>query len=133
MVPFLTEEMEDTGLIPFIQDVVIKAPMVQLEHLLELIQQHFNLPGLGSVIKKAHAVARQNYSGDITIYPERNLSNLRRMFNNLGPEEMDNLILEGRRATWPKIERVRNTTKISRTFDQCLHRMSERYKYVPRR
>jgi len=130
VVPFLNEEMEDTGLIPFIQDVVIKAPMVQIEHLLELVQQHFDFPGLGSVIKKAHAVARQTYSGDITIYPDRNLFSLIRLFNNLGPEEMEAMMLEGRRATWPKIERIRNTTQISRTFDNCLARMSEQYKYV---
>jgi TAG lipase / steryl ester hydrolase / phospholipase A2 / LPA acyltransferase len=73
VVPFLNEEIEHTGLLPFLQDVVIKAPMVQLEHLLELVQQHFDIPGLGSIIKKAHAMARQTYSGDITIYPERSL------------------------------------------------------------
>jgi predicted acylesterase/phospholipase RssA len=132
VVPFLNEEMEETGLIPFLQDVVIKAPMVQIEHMFELVQQHFDFPGLGSVIKKAHAVARQAYSGDITIYPERGLLSLPRMFNNLGPEQLERMMLEGRRATWPKIERIRNTTMISRTFDSCLLRMSERYRYVPR-
>jgi len=42
------------------------------------------------------------------------------------------MIMEGRRATWPKIERIRNTTQISRTFDNCLRRMSETYRYVKR-
>jgi len=132
VVPFLGEEVDETGLIPFIQDVVIKAPMVQLEHLLELVQQHFDLPGLGSIIKKAHAMARQTYSGDITIHPERSLLSLSRMFNNLGPRQLETMMMEGRRATWPKIERIRNTTAISRTFDGCLQRMSERYRYVKR-
>jgi TAG lipase/steryl ester hydrolase/phospholipase A2/LPA acyltransferase len=132
VLPFLSEELEETGLIPFIQDVVIKAPMVQLEHLLELIQQHFNLPGVGNLIKRAHAVARQNYSGDITIFPERSLFNLGRVFHDVGPKQMEAMILAGRRATWPKIERIRNTTQISRTFDDCLQRMSERYRYVKR-
>ena len=132
VVPFLNEEIEHTGLIPFLQDVVIKAPIVQIEHLLELVQQHFDIPGLGSIIKKAHAMARQTYSGDITIYPERNLLGIARMFNNLGPKQMEAMMLEGRRATWPKIERIRNTTRISRTFDSCLLRMSERYRYVER-
>jgi predicted acylesterase/phospholipase RssA len=132
VVPFLTEEIEETGLLPFLQDVVVKAPIVQIEHLLELVQQHFNVPGLGSIIKKAHAVARQNYSGDITVYPERHLMNLGKMFSNFTPGLADRLIMEGRRATWPKLERIRNTTQISRTFDQCLHRMSERYRYVKR-
>jgi predicted acylesterase/phospholipase RssA len=132
IVPFLSEEMEETGLLPFIQDVLIKAPIVQIEHLLELVQQHFHVPGLSSVIKKAHAVARQNYSGDITIYPERNIFSLTRLFNNLGPEELETLMMEGRRATWPKIERIRNTTQISRTFDSCLRHLSETYRYVKR-
>jgi predicted acylesterase/phospholipase RssA len=132
VVPFLNEGIEDTGLIPFLQDVVIKAPMVQIEHLLELVQQHFEIPGLGSIIRKAHAMARQTYSGDITIYPERNLLGIARMFNNPGPKQIEAMMLEGRRATWPKVERIRNTTQISRTFDACLQRMSERYRYVKR-
>ncbi len=132
VVPFLNEEMEETGLLPFIQDVIIKAPMVQIEHLLELVKQHFDFPGLGSVIKKAHAVASQTYSGDITVYPERNLMSLVKLFHNVGPEQLDSMMLEGRRATWPKIERIRNTTQISRTFDNCLRQMSEQYRYVKR-
>jgi predicted acylesterase/phospholipase RssA len=132
VVPFLGEEIEETGLIPFIQDVVIKAPMVQFEHLLELVQQHFNVPGLGSIIKRAHAVARQNYSGDITIFPEKSMFRLGRVFNDVGPRQLEDMIMAGRRATWPKIERIRNTTQISRTFDACLHRMSQRFAYVRR-
>ena len=54
------------------------------------------------------------------------------MFNNLGPKQMELMMMEGRRATWPKVERIRNTTQISRTFDQCLQRMGERYRYVKR-
>ncbi len=132
VVPFLNEEIDDTGVIPFIQDVIVKAPMVQIEHLLELVQQHFDLPGLGNIIKKAHAVARQNYSGDITIYPDKSLLRIGRMFRDVGPKQMEAMMMEGRRATWPRIERIRNTTQISRTFDACLHRMSERYEYVER-
>jgi predicted acylesterase/phospholipase RssA len=132
VVPFLKEEMEETGLLPFIQDVIVKTPMVQVEHLLELVNRHFDIPGLSSVIKKAHAVARQTYSGDITIYPERHLANLGKTFSNFGRHEIDRILWEGRRATWPKIERIRNTTQISRTFDRCLQCMSERYRYVRR-
>jgi len=132
IVPFLSDEVAATGLIPFIQDVILKAPMVQIEHFLELVHQHFDVPGIGSMIKKAHAVATQNYRGDITIYPEKHLMNIGRMFTNFGPEEVRKLIMEGRRATWPKIERIRNTTQISRTFDDCLRQMSEQYRYVKR-
>jgi TAG lipase/steryl ester hydrolase/phospholipase A2/LPA acyltransferase len=132
VVPFLHEEVEETGLLPFIQDVILKAPMVQVEHFLELVHQHFDIPGLSSIIKKAHAVVSQTYSGDITIYPERHLLNMGKIFANPGPDQITKLMLEGRRATWPKIERIRNTTQISRTFDSCLKQMSERFRYVRR-
>ncbi len=132
IVPFLSDEVAETGLIPFIQDVILKAPMVQIEHFLELVHQHFDVPGIGSILKKAHAMASQTYSGDITIYPEKHLMNIGKMFTNFGPEEVKKMITEGRRATWPKIERIRNTTQISRTFDNCLRQMSEQYRYVKR-
>ncbi len=132
VVPFLSEEIEETGLLPFIQDVVVKAPIVQIEHFLELIRQHFDVPGLSSFIKKAHAMVSQNYSGDITIHPESHLINVSKIFTNLNQDQVSSMMLEGRRATWPKIERIRNTTQISRTFDDCLKRMSENYRYVKR-
>jgi len=58
--------------------------------------------------------------------------NLGKTFSNFGPVEIEKIFQEGRRATWPKIERIRNTTQISRTFDDCLRSMSERYRYVKR-
>jgi len=132
VVPFLTEEADEKGLIPFIQDVIVKAPMVQIEHFLDLVHQHFDFPGLSPMIKKAHAIARQNYSGDITVYPEKHMLNVGKTFANFTREEAQKIMLEGRRATWPKIERIRNTTQISRTFDDCLRRLSEQYEYVRR-
>jgi TAG lipase/steryl ester hydrolase/phospholipase A2/LPA acyltransferase len=132
VVPFLNEEIEPTGLLPFVQDVILKAPMVQLEHILDLVHRHFDIPGLSSVIQKAHAMISQTYSGDITVYPDRHLGNIGKMFSNPGPDEYEKMLLEGRRATWPNIERIRNTTQISRTFDDCLKRMSQRFRYVKR-
>ncbi len=132
IVPFLNEETRKNGLIPFIQDVFLKVPMVQLEQFLGLIHQHFEIPGLSSITKKAHAMISQTYSGNITVYPKHHLSNIGKLFSNPDPGQIEQMILEGRRATWPKIERIRNTTQISRTLDHCLRRMSERFVYVER-
>lgn len=131
VLPFMNEEIEETGLIPFIQDVILKAPVVQIEHFLEMVHQHFEIPGLSSVIKKAHALVSQTYSGDITVYPEQQLMRMGKILSNLTPKQAEEMMLQGRRATWPKIERIRNTTQISRTFDRCLREMSEKYRYVP--
>jgi hypothetical protein len=57
---------------------------------------------------------------------------MRNLFANASAETAQQLIQAGRRATWPKIERIRNTTQISRSFDQCLQRLGDRYQYVKR-
>jgi TAG lipase/steryl ester hydrolase/phospholipase A2/LPA acyltransferase len=132
VVPFLNDDMERTGLFPFLQDVVVKGPLVQVEHVLDMVHRHFDVPGLGSIVKKAHAIVGQNYSGDITIYPAREEFHFSKMFSNVSKEEAKRLIDAGRRATWPRIERIRNTTQISRTFTDCLDRLAERYYYVKR-
>jgi hypothetical protein len=100
--------------------------------LLNLVHRHFDVPGLASVIKKAHAIVRQNYSGDITIHPARPEFKMSKVFANASEEDARQLIESGRRATWPSIERIRNTTQISRTFSACLDRLAARYKYVKR-
>jgi len=132
IVPFLSDDLEKTGMLPFLQDVIVKGPMLQVEHVLDLVHRHFNVPGLTSIIKKAHAIVGQNYSGDITIHPARPEFSLGKVFTNASEEDARQLIEAGRRATWPKIERIRNTTQISRTFSTCLDRLAARYKYVKR-
>ncbi len=132
VVPFLHEDMEKTGWFPFLQDLVVKGPMIQVEHMLDMVNRHFDVPGLGAITRKAHAVVSQNYSGDITIYPDNHDLNLGRIFANASGEQAAALIEAGRRATWPRMERIRNTTQISRRFDHCLQRLAKRYRYTKR-
>jgi hypothetical protein len=71
---------------------------------------------MGSVLKKAHALVTQSYSGDITIRPDRQDIDVSKIFSNHSEKGARDLIEAGRRATWPKIERIRNATQISRSF-----------------
>ncbi|HKX56567.1 MAG TPA: DUF3336 domain-containing protein [Xanthomonadales bacterium] len=132
VLPFMNASKDKTGVLPFLQEVVVRGPMVQVEHLLELVNRHFEVPGMGSMLKRAHALVTQNYSGDITILPDRNDIDVSKVLSNASVPEARNLIEAGRRATWPKIERIRNSTQISRCFSACLERLGERYHYVKR-
>jgi hypothetical protein len=42
----------------------------------------------------------------------------------LSPDEAEGLALAGERATWPKIEMIRNCTAVSRFIDAALARLS---------
>ncbi|MCW8845830.1 MAG: DUF3336 domain-containing protein [Gammaproteobacteria bacterium] len=133
VVPFIREEDLRKGLVPFLRQLMFSVPMIQVEHVLDLARRHFDFAPLNALVNKAHAVATQTYSGDVTIYPDRNLSDLLKIFSNPTHEEIQDFIMAGRRAAWPKMARVHNTTIISQTFDECLLRLRQRYKYVKRR
>jgi predicted acylesterase/phospholipase RssA len=131
VVPFMSDD-DRRGLLPFLRQLALSAPIVQLEHLLEVARRHFDISPLGTVINKAHAIASQPYSGDVTIFPERQWRNLLKTFSNPTAKDIDRFILAGKRAAWPKLERIRNTTRVSRAFDACLQRLRARYRYVKR-
>jgi predicted acylesterase/phospholipase RssA len=132
VLPFMSNGDDKTGIFPFLQEAVVRGPLVQVEHLLELVNRHFEVPGMASALKKAHALVTQNYSGDINIMPDRHDIDVSKIIANHSEKEAKFLIEAGRRATWPKIERIRNTTQISRCFTGCLDRLGDRYHYVKR-
>ncbi|MBX6421463.1 MAG: DUF3336 domain-containing protein, partial [Nevskia sp.] len=78
-------------------------------------------------------ILQQRYSGDVSIVPRQTPAQLLRMFSNLKPEELRRLIREGERATWPKIERIRVQTRISRAFEDCLAWLKDRSRRRPQR
>ncbi|MEM9305357.1 MAG: DUF3336 domain-containing protein [Pseudomonadota bacterium] len=130
VVPFLSKDRERRGIVSFLRQLVVMGPIVQVEHILEAARSHFDVPGLGVLIRHAHALSSQPYRGDVTIYPNRQFEHWLKTLSNPTPELIDRLVLAGRRATWPELARVRNTTRISNCFDQCLRDLAERTKTV---
>lgn len=68
----------------------------------------------------------QNYSGDITIshrFGQDSLRHLRFDFN--GEDDIEALILEGRRATWPHIDQIRNAMVIGLKLQSLIKEMEQ--------
>ncbi|MEM7411372.1 MAG: DUF3336 domain-containing protein [Myxococcota bacterium] len=63
------------------------------------------------------SVATQDYTSDVNIVPRQRLFSPGRFLSPLSREDASALVSEGERATWPKIELVRNCTKVSRCID----------------
>lgn len=68
--------------------------------------------------RMAYSVAMQDYTADINIIPKRRLWDPRKLLSVLSDDETRELIREGERATWPKIEMIRNCTLVGRTLDR---------------
>ena len=77
-----------------------------------------------------YAVATQDYTADINIMPRKRFYDPRKLLAVLDPQEVEQLILDGERATWPRIEMIRNCTRISRTLDRILAELE--YEHVER-
>lgn len=73
-----------------------------------------------------YSVAMQDYTADINIIPQQRFWDPRKLLSVLTEDETAYLIRQGEKATWPKVEMIRNCTMISRTLDEILGRMEQR-------
>jgi TAG lipase / steryl ester hydrolase / phospholipase A2 / LPA acyltransferase len=92
-----------------------------------LARAHLQESPVRRVADQLNAVIAQRYSGDINILPQHTPRQLLRMFSNLDARELAMYIREGERATWPKLERIRNQSAISRCFERCTRALKDRH------
>ena len=85
------------------------------------------IPEVERLANSALSVINQSYLGDITISPLKKIHNPLRALSRRSREEVEELINEGQRATWPRIERIRIQTRISRTLDPILHQYEDQH------
>lgn len=78
----------------------------------------------GSVNKIVHDLLSQQYTGDINITPERRLVSPLKLVSPMTHHEIRDMLLEGQRQTWPRIEMIRLSSQISRTLSSILSRRS---------
>jgi TAG lipase / steryl ester hydrolase / phospholipase A2 / LPA acyltransferase len=80
---------------------------------------------------KARSVLSQKYSGDITIFPEIPFSHFPRVLSNPDTEFMQQAMLGGERATWPKLSRVKNHCAIELALDEAVRQLRARIAFSP--
>lgn len=78
------------------------------------------MPRVNLVVNSLHSLVNQEYTGDINITPSFRFFDMRKILSKLSDDELLELMQEGERSTWPHIETIRTTTKISRVLDDIL-------------
>jgi TAG lipase/steryl ester hydrolase/phospholipase A2/LPA acyltransferase len=116
IVPFMTDTLPKRGLAPLARELLTSSG----RNALALARKHIDPYGVGRAINKIDNLVRQRYSGDVNVFPKHTPAQLLKMFANPTAAEIRRFITEGERATWPKLERIRIQTRISRTFESCL-------------
>jgi NTE family protein len=108
------------GLVPFLVDAAASSVRVQLAHDLGLVRRALAPTPLFAPIDLAHALADQGYGGDIDIHPPLRPIALLRTFTNISRGELDAHILDGERAIWPLLPRLRDQTRVERALARAI-------------
>ncbi|MGQ0530048.1 MAG: hypothetical protein ACT4PG_09585 [Panacagrimonas sp.] len=87
-----------------------------------LIGRYVPASSVGVVNKVAHDLLPQDYVGDINVSPQRRLFSPHRLISPYTQREIGELMLEGERQAWPRLEMIRISSRISRTLDGILAR-----------
>jgi len=116
------ERKAGPGIRKIVSDASVAATKEIVRGSLDLAQRHLKVgPKTGVAMNTMNALIDQQYTGDINIFPSYGLERLASLLKMLTLEEMNGLMEEGERATWPKIPAIDVTTRIGRTLDTILH------------
>ncbi len=78
------------------------------------------IPEVGKAMSMFYSVVAQDYKGDVNIIPNFNFIDPQKLLGQLTSKEIDELVLEGERSTWPRLEQIRICSKIGRTLEAIL-------------
>jgi len=125
VIPFLAKEGQRAGLIRSLREIITKNISLNAYLGLDFLRRNVPNNDLALMLDKAQSVVSQRYDGDINIVPPRIPGAIFRLTKNPTKDELQGFIEMGEHATWPKIELIRNSTMISRTFEKCIANLKQ--------
>lgn len=96
------------------------------------------IPDIGKAMSMFNSVVAQDYKGDINIAPSFNFVDPQKLLGQLTSKEINELVLEGERSTWARLEQIRICSMIGQKLDEILdhhedHNIKQFYKKSRRR
>lgn len=89
---------------------------------LQLLTQKYgnNWPRLKLFTSMANSIFSQHYDADIAVFPDFKNFNLSKITSPLTANELMDLVRQGERATWAKMDMIRTSSEISRAIEEIL-------------
>jgi TAG lipase/steryl ester hydrolase/phospholipase A2/LPA acyltransferase len=78
------------------------------------------IPDVGKTMSMFYSVMAQDYKGDVNIVPHFNFVDPQKLLGQLTSAEIDELVIEGERSTWPQLEQIKICSKIGHKLDELL-------------
>ncbi len=129
VLPFLTQrEPDEAGLMHGAGRLALGAARHQTQLALKFARNNLPRPlnSLRRHLDHASGILDQDYRGNVTILPEFDMHSYTRVIRNPRIQDVRRMIIQGERATWPKLAMIRHQTVISRTLALCLDKVDRR-------
>lgn len=124
VLPFVSHrEPGKGGVVDAARHYTLSTVVSQSKGLVDLVRHNIPHGGVRRTLDAASSILDQEYRGNINIVPEVSLWRYANVTANPTMESVKRFMLEGERATWPRIEMIRNQTLISQTLNDCLERL----------
>jgi TAG lipase/steryl ester hydrolase/phospholipase A2/LPA acyltransferase len=78
------------------------------------------IPDIGKAMSMFNSLVVQDYKGDINIAPSFNFVDPQKLLGQLTSKEIDELVLEGERSTWARLEQIRICSQIGHKLDDIM-------------
>lgn len=125
VVPFLGQQGQEkkNSKLSFPIDVLKAEAKFHGKAIFDYLRKNTNSQMLRQVSGHAYSMMSQNYYGDVTIAPKYKMNHYFKLLSNPDPDMIRELMLEGERATWPKIAMIRTHSKISKNLEENISRL----------
>lgn len=125
VIPFITHKNQ-RGIRALGKQVIATVIHEGSAELLDISRQLTYKTPFNPIFSQAHAIASQEYLGDINLHFPFKPSAYLKVISNPTPQRLKDYIRMGEQATWPRIAMIRDMTRISRLFPQCIEVIKKR-------
>lgn len=105
---------ERSGVLPTTTHVLAQAAWGHSRQMLQVIARVAEPTPLHGWTDLAAHISQQEWRGDINIHPRFQWQLFKRVFSNPTAADVRRFVQEGERATWPRMETIRQHTRLSR-------------------
>ncbi len=131
VIPFARRDLSGGGVFHSAREFAYSSVRHQAKNVLELVRRNVPFRAVHGTLDTASSILEQDYRGNINIYPDVSLWRYINVTRNPSLESVRRFMLEGERATWPRMEMIRNQTMISQTLDRCVDKLEHHGAGIP--
>jgi NTE family protein len=123
VIPFMHRSLEEQGMLGNLRDFGYSVLRNSAQYAIGVGRISLPLRNVRHTLDYASSILDQDYRGNIMILPKLTVWRYANVTANPKMEAVQRFIKEGERATWKRIEMVRNQFLISQTLERCQQRL----------